>query len=1101
MLLHKKNRSLTLLVLLLISVNFWAQAPPELSATGNQAYCPESEINIVTDFDIFNPDAEVINAIYIQISVGYINGQDRLELTGNHRNITPKTFNTQEGKLELDWTGTGTPNDNDLIAAVKDVLFESTSNNPIDKEFSITIGTANYLPSTGHYYEYVSSVGITWTNAKIAAEGRNYYGLQGYLATITSADEAQLTGEQAAGAGWIGGSDEAVEGTWKWVTGPENGMIFWNGLANGSSPPGVYSNWNTGEPNQAGNEDYAHVTAPNVGILGSWNDLSNTGEPSGDFQPKGYIVEYGSMPGDPPLDLSASTKIYVPKIDSTTPGENCGTGTVTLSANATVGDVLWFNSLTSTTPISKGTTYTTPSISSTTTYYVLASENDCITGVRTSVIATIKTIPTITNSSGTTICGAGSGTLTATASAGIINWYANANGGASIGTGTTFITPVETTTTTYYVDATDNGCTTLTRTPVTLNVQYTNPPSATSPQTFCDIENATLNELTITGTNVLWYADAIGGISLPTTTLLIDNRIYYASQTENTCESSTRTPVTATIYETVVPLLPADIPIIEECDSNVDGDDTSGFTEFDLTKNEATLLNGKNASDFTFSYFTDSNYLPISEIATPTNFENTIVNGQTIYTRILNNADPSCFTDESFLIKVNPLPTIKYSDTLKNCDEDGTPDGFTDFNLNAANPSITLGDASLIVSYYLSTIDANLGVNPVNPSPFSNSVASTVYARIENSFGCHRVATVTLEVSTTHFPNGYMQQLTSCDDDATIDGLATFDLTQASPGMIAQFPTGQNLTVHYYRNATDAQLGNNEILPQNNYINEVPYNQVIYVRVESEDNQDCYGIGPHLTLIVNPRPEFEVLPTAIVCLNLPPITLETFNPQDVYLYQWYNDTGTVISNLPTATVSSGGVYSVLATSTSFGCESFLKTVTVSESEIASITLEDITIKDDSSNNIIEIDNANNNLGIGEYEFALDDEFGFYQDAPIFEMVPAGVHTIYVKDINACGTTSIDVSVIGYPNFFTPNYDGYNDTWQVLGVSSEFYPTSRIYIFDRFGKLITQIDPTGEGWDGLYNNVSLPATDYWFSVQLIDNQGNIREKKGHFSLIR
>ncbi len=196
----------------------------------------------------------------------------------------------------------------------------------------------------------------------------------------------------------------------------------------------------------------------------------------------------------------------------------------------------------------------------------------------------------------------------------------------------------------------------------------------------------------------------------------------------------------------------------------------------------------------------------------------------------------------------------------------------------------------------------------------------------------------------------------------------------------------------------------------------------------------------------------------------------------------------------------GGTYTVIATS-NFGCDSFPQTVAVSESIVADIGLDDITIIDDSTNNSIAINNQNNNLGIGDYEFALDDSFGIYQDDPFFEMVTSGVHTIYVRDKNGCGTTSIDVSVIGYPKFFTPNNDGINDTWQVDGVSQDFYATSLIYIYNRFGKILAKIDTTGEGWNGFFNGESLPATDYWFSVQLIDKNNNIREKRGHFSLIR
>lgn len=1105
------NTFILLILLLLITTNTRSQQPPELTATGNQAYCPLSTIPIVTDFNITNPDNTEIEYVYIQISEGYESSEDSLTLTGNHPNITAGVFNTTEGKLELKWTGAGSSNDSEIIAAVKDVLFKSNSANPsTDKAFSITIGEANYLPLTGHYYKYVPNLRITWQQAKTDAENSNYYGLQGYLATLTSAEETQLCGEQAAGAGWIGGSDAAVEGTWRWVTGPEAGGSFWlgNGGGNTIGTDYPYANWNApNEPNDANNnEDYAHIVHPNLpnANKGEWNDLPNEGfldDPNYYYEPKGYIVEYGGMPGDPILNISASTKIFIPRITvPNTPTPICGTGTATLTATANTGFVIWYDALTGGTNLGSGDTYTISSpISTTTTYYALASsDGSCETGERTPITVVVNTIPTITSTTNTTICGAGTGTLTAAASAGIINWYDMPTGGTSLGTGTSFTSPIISSTTTYYADATENSCTTLTRTPATITVQYTAEPLATSPQTFCDIENATLADLTITGTNILWYANATGGTALDPSELLINNTTYFATQTINGCESPTRLALNVSVFETVIELPSANIPIIEACDTPLSGSDTDGFTLFDLTDNETVLLNGKNAVDFTFSYFTDPTYISSSVITNPTNFENTVVNGQTIYVRIANNLDNSCTTETSFEIQVNSLPVIQNAVTLRNCDEDGTPDGFTDFNLTEADPFITNGDTTLTVAYYLNVADANSGNNPIIPSPFNNVTANTVYARAENTSGCHRVSTILLEVSTTSFPAGYMHHLEQCDADDSIDGFETFDLTQASADIISQFPTGQNLSVHYFRNLNDAQLKENEILQQDSYINETPFLQVLYVRVQSEDNGDCFGVGAHVTLTVYPRPEFEINPTEIVCLNLPPITLAPLNAQGIYTYEWFNENGTLISSLPTVSVSEGGVYTVIATS-GLGCVSFPKTVTVTESIIATITQNDISVTDDSENNTITINTTN--LGIGEYEFSLNNSNGLYQDEPVFENVAPGIHTIFARDKNNCGIAAIEVSVIGFPKFFTPNNDGFNDTWQILGVSGDFYATSLIYIFDRYGKLITQISPTSKGWNGLYNNKQLPANDYWFTAQLIDEDGNIREKKGHFSLIR
>lgn len=1093
----KSNTILSTVVFLLLTNISWSQnIAPILTATGNQAYCPNTQIKIVTDFNVVDPDDTDIDALYIQISTGYDLGNDLLTLSGSHPNIID-TWSIQEGKLTLKGIGNLKVSYIDLISAVKDVLFQCNSNNPSDKGFSITIGDANYLPSTGHYYEYVPSLGITWADAKVAAEARTYFGLQGYLATITSFDEAQLSGKQAGGAGWIGGSDAAVEGVWRWVTGPEADTIFWNGLANGSSPNFAF--WNNNEPNQAGNEDYAHVTAPGVGIPGSWNDLSNTGETSGNYQPKGYIVEYGGMPGDPILNISASSTIYTNKITSVKNATRCGAGVVTLEATPLYETVLWFNTPTGGTSLGSGLTFTTPILNTTTTYYALASINGCTTGLRTPVVATVTTIPSIVSVTNKTVCESSSGTLSATASAGVINWYDAPVGGTSLFTGSTFITPVLNATKTYFVDATINGCTTLSRIPVTLTVQITPLPSANASQSFCDIEYATISNLVISGNSILWYISSTGGLPLNTSELLKTNTTYYASQTINTCESLNRLAVNVIVNETVNAPQVTNIPVLYECDTMADGSDTNGYANFNLTANESVLLNGKLSTDYTFYYFTDATYS--NPITSPSNtFVNTIQGGQTIYARIVNNNNNACFTDTSFNIKVNTLPIIQPSIVFKNCDEDGMPDGFTDFNLEEANDVISNNNASeLIFTYHLSFGDADSGVNNL-PIVFNNAISNAVYARVENADGCYRVSTVNLQVSTTSFPLGYLEELTSCDDDSVNDGLHSFDLTVVSSLFISQFPTGQNLSVHYYRNISDAQLEQNEITSQINYTNTVSYSEILYVRVESDDNGDCFGIGPHLRLTVHPRPEFEVDNSAIYCLDNNPITLTTFNPKGNYSYQWQDNTGQIVSDLPYAEVLSGGTYMVTATS-SLSCESFPVSFLVVESAIANIDLNDISVVELSDNNSITINNDNNNLGIGDYEFALDAIGGPYKNQPFFERVGAGMHTIYVRDKNLCGIAQLEVFILGFPKFFTPNNDGTNDTWQVRGLGMDFSNASVVNVFDRYGKLIKQINAKNGFWDGTFNGQPLADSDYWFIAHLVEVTGNIRTFRGHFSLIR
>jgi len=441
---------------------------PILTATGNQMYCSGSSLNIVTSMSIVHDPTELgTEAIYIQISSGYINGQDLLSLSGTHPNVI-STWNQSNGKLTLQSPTGGNVSYADLVNAIEAVVFTNNSPNPSGtRTFSITVGQANYLPSNGHYYQFIPSQGITWTSAKTLAGNSTYYGLQGYLATITAMDEAVLAGEQASGTGWIAGTDEETEGVWKWAAGPETGQVFWNGGPNGSTPNFAF--WNNSEPNDANNEDYAHITAPGVGIRGSWNDLP-VGGSNGDYIPKGYVVEYGGTPGDPILQISTSSTIYIPQITNTIGASRCDSGTLNLSASASGGTVTWYDSPTGGIPLATGNTFTTPNISATTSYYVDAYNNLCPATTRTLVTATVNVIPNVISSTPGTVCDSGSVILQATASVGNIQWFANASGGNAIGSGDTFNTPSISATTIFYAEAVNNGCPSLTRTPVTATV-------------------------------------------------------------------------------------------------------------------------------------------------------------------------------------------------------------------------------------------------------------------------------------------------------------------------------------------------------------------------------------------------------------------------------------------------------------------------------------------------------------------------------------------------------------------------------------------------------------------------------------------------------
>ena len=163
-------------------------------------------------------------------------------------------------------------------------------------------------PDNGHYYEFVPTPPhFKWTEAKAAAEARTFTDpggavLQGYLATVTSQEEEDFlqTHFGTISFVWIGGSDAAVEGDWRWVTGPEGledggqGRLFWRGGPGGTAFG--FSNWTAGEPNSEGDEDYMDW---NHSGKSGWNDSLDQPFPERPAHViSGYLVECSEPDSD-----------------------------------------------------------------------------------------------------------------------------------------------------------------------------------------------------------------------------------------------------------------------------------------------------------------------------------------------------------------------------------------------------------------------------------------------------------------------------------------------------------------------------------------------------------------------------------------------------------------------------------------------------------------------------------------------------------------------------------------------------------------------------------------------------------------------------------
>jgi gliding motility-associated-like protein len=245
-------------------------------------------------------------------------------------------------------------------------------------------------------------------------------------------------------------------------------------------------------------------------------------------------------------------------------------------------------------------------------------------------------------------------------------------------------------------------------------------------------------------------------------------------------------------------------------------------------------------------------------------------------------------------------------------------------------------------------------------------------------------------------------------------------------------------------------------------------------------------------------PTFDLQEEATICLDQGSVFVEATNPSGTYFYQWRNEEGNMIGSAQGIPINTGGVYTVIALSDS-GCVSEPKTLTVHESELSTFTSENITVDDTTENNKIVIDVES--IGIGEYEFSLNDPNGAFTSDPVFEQIEPGLHTLYIRDVGGCGSLSYQFSVLDYPTFFTPNGDGINDVWQLKGINRSFYTVSEIHIFNRYGILVATLDESRPSWNGISKGWRLPSNDYWFTVKLTDVNGVTIERKGHFSLLR
>ncbi|MEP0479793.1 MAG: T9SS type B sorting domain-containing protein [Nonlabens sp.] len=503
------------------------------------------------------------------------------------------------------------------------------------------------------------------------------------------------------------------------------------------------------------------------------------------------------------------------------------------------------------------------------------------------------------------------------------------------------------------------------------------------------------------------------------------------------------------------------IPNLVACETTT----TSGFSNFNLNQIINTPQNNISQPTYEF-YDSNNNLIPQSSISS---YRNIIPNNDFITVRI-TDGNSNCYSESNVSLSVNSSPILPPLPTIYSCDSDN--DGISNsFDISGVESTLLNNRTDLSVSYF----DANGNdISSTFISPFTNTVAFNQIVTIEvtdNNTNCSSTAYLALETISQPIVN-IPNNIYSCDEG---NGFSTFDISQVTSEIL----NGQtNLTVQYYDD-------NGLINSLSNYQNITAYNQPITAIVSFLSNDQC-NTSITFDLITENLPEINLNTNYIICGTDPYIDITVSSEFDNYIWTQL-DTGIVISNSPATQLIDNGNYSleIFKTNNGINCSNIYFT-NLNRSQLPTITSVNTGSLGNNYAEIIAI-------GDGDFEYSVDG-INYFQ-TNYFDNLEGGTHQVYVRDKNGCGSDSQIINIIDYPKYFTPNGDGYHDYWKIKGLNND--DSAKIYIYDRYGKLLKQISGNSVGWNGNFNSSPLPSDTYWFNVILENGTGF----KGYFALKR
>lgn len=814
--------------------------------------------------------------------------------------------------------------------------------------------------------------------------------------------------------------------------------------------------------------------APTGGTLLQANSSSYTPTAPGTYYAETYNLTSNCI-GSPRTPVSL-TVVALPDVTITGTTSICGGNTAVVSFTGTPNAVVTYTDAAGSHTITlngSGTaSFTTPFLTATATYNLVSvALGSCSRNKTGTVTITVNNIATASIATNAPVCSGSPATVTFTGTPNAVVSYTVGSSNQNItlnGSGSATVTiPSVTGTTAYTLTSVSVGGSCTQGLSQSINVSDIPLPTATisaSPLTICAGQTSTVTfngtpNATVTYTNgsgnqtiLLNGSGTASFVTSPLTANATYTLVSAAAPVSSTCSRLLAGAVTIAVNSLPTATITSNAPVCSGSSATVTFNGTPNAT-VSYTAGSASqniTLNGSGTASVTIPNVTTATTYTLTGVtaAAPNGCTKTLTQSVTVSATALPTAT----------ISANPTSVCSGQSSLIHFN--GTPNAVVTYSDGIGNQTATLNGSGT----------ASVGTGALT--------GAATYQLVSVSLaGCSRTLSNSVSVSINPTPNVvYTGNLSYCEGDAV-----AINLSSAIAGTTFNWTVTQNGT-------SGAAAGTGNQIAQTLALLGATAGTATYTVTPTFNG--CVGNPINLTVTINPLPIPKIV-DGVICTTGTSQTsyvLDTNLSATGHTFQWFFG-GSSIPGASGNTYSATqvGTYTVIATS-SAGCASLPVNAVVGQTPRGeSLVISQSEAFSDSPMVTVTVIG-----GDGTFLYQLDE--GAWQTSNVFYNLLAGTHTIKVAD-EFCTDLSTTVTIIDYPKFFTPNGDGFNDTWNIKGVDN-----ATITIFDRYGKLLKQISSEGLGWDGTYNGRLLPSTDYWFTIDYTQDEIS-KTFKAHFAMKR